>query len=194
MTRAAWAVVDLGFGDAGKGTTTDYLVRAHDARLVVRFNGGAQAGHTVVLADGRHHTFAQLGAGTFVAGVGTHLGPAFALDPGALRVEARALAGLGVTDALARTTIDRRARVITPFHRAACRIRERARGDDAHGTTGVGVGEAVSDALAGHDDVFVAWREGWLTYSTGPCIPERGPGELFLGGASGTSAPALWEL
>ena len=63
----------LGFGDEGKGTVTDYLVRTHSAKMVVRYNGGAQAAHNVVLPDGRHHTFAQFGSGTFVPGVRTHL-------------------------------------------------------------------------------------------------------------------------
>ena len=53
MTRRAAVVVDLGFGDAGKGAVVDALVRARGARLVARFNGGAQAGHNVVAPDGR---------------------------------------------------------------------------------------------------------------------------------------------
>ena len=71
--REAHVVVDLGFGDAGKGTLTDHLVRARDAHTVVRFNGGAQAGHNGVTPDGRHHTFAQFGAGSFVEGLRTWL-------------------------------------------------------------------------------------------------------------------------
>ncbi len=146
MRREAWVVVDLGFGDAGKGATVDFLARDRGADLVVRWNGGAQAGHTVVLADGRAHTFAQFGAGSFVPGVRTHLGPAFVLHPGGLRVEAERLAAAGVADALERLTIDARARVITPFQQAAGRLRELLRGPAAHGTCGVGVGEAVADA------------------------------------------------
>jgi adenylosuccinate synthase len=146
-TRRASVVVDLGFGDAGKGTLVDWLTRSRRASLVVRWNGGAQAGHNVVLEDGRHHTFSQLGAGTFVAGVRTHLSEDVVVHPTALLVEARVLAGKGVTDALERLSIARSARVISPFHQAANRLREFARGDDRHGTCGVGVGEAVRDAL-----------------------------------------------
>jgi len=62
--RSAFLVVDLGFGDAGKGLLSDYLTRTTGARWVVRFNGGAQAGHNVVTAEGRHHTFSQFGAGS----------------------------------------------------------------------------------------------------------------------------------
>ena len=66
-------VVDLAFGDCGKGTVVDYLTRRYDAGVVVRFNGGPQAGHNVVTSDERHHTFSQFGSGTFVAGVRTVL-------------------------------------------------------------------------------------------------------------------------
>ncbi len=48
--RHAYLTVDLGFGDAGKGSIVDYLTRAHTAHTVVRYNGGAQAGHRVVAA------------------------------------------------------------------------------------------------------------------------------------------------
>jgi adenylosuccinate synthase len=149
MKRAV-IVVDLGFGDAGKGLVTDALVRRMGARTVVRFNGGAQAGHNVVLADGRHHTFSQLGAGTFVPGVRTVLTRHVAIHPTALLVEAERLARIGVEDALDRVLIDERARVTTPFHQAANRLRELARGEARHGSCGIGFGETIADAEAGH--------------------------------------------
>lgn len=155
MSRA-FIVTGLGFGDCGKGTVTDALTRRFDARLVVRFNGGAQAGHNVVLPDGRHHTFAQLGAGSFVEGVRTHLAAHVVVHPTALKVEADYLARAGVSDAWARLTVDPRCLVTTPFHQAAGRLRERALG---HGTCGVGVGETMRDALAHPDD---ALRMGML--------------------------------
>lgn len=148
LPRAAHLVIDLGFGDGGKGTVTDWLVRRHGARLVVRFNGGAQAGHNVVTEDGRHHTFAQFGAGSFVPGVRTHLARTTVIHPLAMLVEAQHLARKGVPDVLERTTVSERAQLITPFHQAAGRLRELARGEARHGTCGVGVGETVRDALA----------------------------------------------
>ncbi|MBX3227811.1 MAG: adenylosuccinate synthetase [Labilithrix sp.] len=153
-----WIVADLGFGDSGKGTITDYLVRTRSAELVVRWNGGAQAGHTVVTEDGRAHVFSQLGAGTFVPGVRTHLAEPFVLHPTALLVEARLLAetGIPIEDTLARLTIAESALVITPFHQATNRLRELARGAARHGTCGVGVGETVRDALASGPDAIRA--------------------------------------
>lgn len=150
----AWILVDLGFGDAGKGTTTDFLVRDRGAELVVRYNGGAQAGHNVVTEDGRHHTFSQLGAGSF-AGAATLLGPAFLLHPLAMAVEAEHLAKRGV-DPWARVFVDERARVISPYQQEANRRREAARGAAAHGTCGVGIGECAADTLASPDDAVRA--------------------------------------
>jgi len=154
IKRVGHLVVDLGFGDAGKGHLVDALVRHTGARWVVRFNGGAQAGHTVVLDDGRAHTFAQLGAGSFVPGVRTFLAAPVVIHPTALAVEAGVLAQRGVGDGLARLAVDARCRIITPYHQSANRLREHARGDARHGSCGVGVGETVADSLAHPDETI----------------------------------------
>ena len=143
----AIVVVDLAYGDCGKGTIVDYLAAAHGAHTVVRFNGGPQAGHNVVTPDRRHHTFSQIGSGAFVAGVRTLLSRFTLIEPYAMLNEARHLAALGVREPLAGVSIDRRCAVITPAHQAANRIREIARGAGAHGTCGMGVGEAVADTI-----------------------------------------------
>jgi len=148
------SLLGLGFGDCGKGLFTDHLSGALGAHTVVRFNGGAQAGHNVVLADGRHHTFSQFGAGSFHAGVGTVLASPVVVHPTALRVEEEALRRAGVNDAFSRLLVDARCRVTTPFHQAAGRLREWARGSDAHGSCGVGVGETVRHALAAPDEAL----------------------------------------
>jgi len=152
----AYIVLDLGFGDSGKGLLTDFLVRHTGATIVVRYNGGAQAGHNVVTAEGVHHTFAQFGAGSFVPGVRTFHSRHVVVHPTALLVEARALCERGVPDVLGRIRISERARIITPFHQAGGRIRELARGGSRHGTCGVGVGETVKDALEYPEDAVHA--------------------------------------
>ncbi len=156
----ALAVVDLGFGDCGKGLVTDFLARRTGAGVVVRFNGGGQAGHNVVAPDGRHHTFSQIGAATFVPGMRTFLARQVLVHPTALAFEARALASKGVDDPLARVRISESARVITPFHQAANRLRELARGASRHGSCGVGLGETVAHAAAHPDEAVRAadWR------------------------------------
>lgn len=141
-------VVDLGFGDAGKGTVVDWLCASLPVHAVVRFNGGGQAAHTVVLPDGRRHTFAQFGSGTLRPGVRTHLSRFVVVDPVALVTEADHLAEIGVRDPLERLTVDADAPLATPYHRAANRARELARGADRHGSCGMGVGETMAYLLA----------------------------------------------
>ncbi|MEM9695891.1 MAG: adenylosuccinate synthetase, partial [Myxococcota bacterium] len=141
--RHAWVVVDLGFGDAGKGTTVDWLARDRPVHTVIRFNGGAQAGHNVVTPDGRHHCFAQLGAGSFMPGVDTYLSSTVVVHPTALLLEAERFGG-GVLDSV---HISPHALLTTPVHQVLCRLREMVRGETAHGTTGVGVGETMRVSL-----------------------------------------------
>ena len=146
--EGALVVVDLGFGDAGKGATVDWLcspAAGLDVAAVVRFNGGAQAAHNVVVA-GRHHTFSQFGSGTF-SGVPTFLSRHMLVEPIALAREARQLAALGVREPLSLIEIDEQALLTTPIHAAANRARELARGADRHGSCGLGIGETAWYAL-----------------------------------------------
>lgn len=147
-----FGVVDLGFGDAGKGTVVDWLSRRYADATVVRFHGGPQALHNVLTADGRHHGFAQFGSGTLVPGTRTFLSHHMLVDPLNMRTEAEALAAIGVTDAWERTMIDPECLVVTPYHRALNRIREAVRGANRHGTCGLGIGECVRDHLFHPDE------------------------------------------
>jgi len=161
-TRYA-SVLGLGFGDCGKGLFVDALTRRWQAHTVVRFSGGAQAGHNVVTAaegghSARHHTFSQFGAGTLVPGTCTVLLDPMVLHPTALLVEAEALGRIGVHDALSRLMIDARCRITTPYHQAAGRLRELLRGAASHGTCGVGVGETVRHSLA-HPDQAIRYAD-----------------------------------
>ncbi|MEV4348686.1 adenylosuccinate synthetase [Actinoplanes sp. NPDC049596] len=136
------AVVDLGYGDAGKGTVVDALCASAPVRAVLRFNGGAQAAHNVVTEDGRHHTFSQFGSGT-LRGVPTHLTRFMVVDPLALAAEAAALG-----NPFELLTVDGDALLATPWHRAANQRREAERGGSRHGSCGMGVGETVAYALS----------------------------------------------
>jgi adenylosuccinate synthase len=149
IDRHAFIVVDLGFGDSGKGTIVDTLVQRTGADLVVRFNGGAQAGHNVVTTDGRHHTFSQFGSGTFTPGCRTFLSRMMVVHPLAALVEEKHLQRVGVTDAFDRLTVDQDAFINTPYHQAINRLRELSRGDARHGSCGVGFGATVHDAYFG---------------------------------------------
>jgi len=155
MTRHT-IVVDLGYGDAGKGSIVDWLCHAaagQSVHTVVRFNGGAQAAHNVVTPGGRHHTFAQFGSGTLSSpGTRTFLSRFMLVDPLALVAEAEHLASLGVADPLGLVAIDRDALLTTPYHQAANRAREAARGGSRHGSCGMGIGETAAYSLARPDD------------------------------------------
>jgi adenylosuccinate synthase len=135
------AVVDLGYGDAGKGTVVDALCARTRKTAVLRFNGGAQAAHNVVTDDGRHHTFAQFGSAT-LRGVPTHLTRFMVVDPLALAAEAAALGN--PFDLL---TVDGDALLATGWHRLANHRAELQRGSARHGSCGFGVGETMAYAL-----------------------------------------------
>lgn len=146
MTTRLELVLGLGFGDEGKGTMVDWLARQGPPPLVLRYNGGPQAAHHVVVGD-RVHCFAQLGSASFVDGARTHLCADMAVDLYALQME---LAAFG---APAEVTIDPRCVVVTPWHAVVNRVRELARGAGRHGSTGRGVGEAKlspDKLLVGH--------------------------------------------
>lgn len=148
MGSRAVVVVGLGFGDEGKGSIVDYLVRSDETvGTVVRFSGGPQAAHRVVAPDGREHVFSQFGSGTLVPGVRTILAHGMVVNPFNLLKENEHLREIGVRDALDRLTVDSRCLIVTPYQIHANRALERARGDGRHGSCGQGVGEARSDEL-----------------------------------------------
>ena len=141
-----------------KVAIVDYLARrAGGSSLVVRFNGGAQAGHNVVTPNGLHHTFKQFGSATLTGGR-THLSRFMLVSPLALAREAGQLHELGPAGYIPHTrlTIDRGARIVTPYHGAANRLRESARRGNRHGSCGHGIGETMADSLSVPDDTLLA--------------------------------------
>lgn len=150
MAGKAYLVVDLGFGDQGKGATTSALVRQTQSKLVVRFNGGAQAAHHVVHSPGLEHTFHQFGSGTF-EGAATFLSKFVIFNPIALLYEARELTNLGISDPMSLISIDSECLVSTPFHSVINRMRASL---DNTGTCGMGIGETISHSLAKPDHVI----------------------------------------
>ena len=126
-------VIGAGYGDEGKGRTVCDL--ATPDSVVVRFNGGAQAGHTVVHA-GRRHVFSHFGAGTF-KGSSTVLAREFVCHP---RLFLREWEELG-TAPLVR--VNPLCPVTTVYDVLINLMAERARGAGRHGSVGVGFGETV---------------------------------------------------
>jgi adenylosuccinate synthase len=142
----ATIVAGLGYGDEGKGAVVSFLTEQLRAKLVVRFNGGAQAAHNVVAPDGRHHTFAQFGSGTF-SGVPTLLSRHVLVNPGSLINEASHLGSLGISDPLSLVNVEEDALVTTPFQMAVNRIKEIWRGGGRHGSCGMGIFETIQDSI-----------------------------------------------
>lgn len=143
--RKSTIVVDLGFGDAGKGTTVDFLSRTRNIAAIIRFNGGGQAAHNVITPEGKHHTFSLFGSGMFIPSVRTHLSRFVMIDLTAIRNEAQHLELLGCVNPLSRLSIDEDAILVSPFQKAANRLRETLRSKNRHGSCGMGIGETMSD-------------------------------------------------
>lgn len=130
-------IVDLGFGDAGKGLVTAAVVDHLKSSLVVRYNGGAQAAHTVV-QQGVKHQFKMFGSGT-LSGVPTLLLNTVSTDPIVLYKEQKALEqkiGCSVAENL---YIDGECPITTHYHKLVNRALEESRGDNKHGSCGMGI-------------------------------------------------------
>lgn len=155
VEHPAYLVAGLGFGDEGKGQTTDALVRHTGSDLVIRYNGGAQCAHNVVSPEGKHHTFAQFGSGTFVPGVRTYLSRFVLVNPVSMMIEEQELRRVGVYDGFDRMFVDCQAVVITPYQRALNRLQEIARNKGRHGSTGMGIGVAREHQLEHGDKVLL---------------------------------------
>ncbi len=142
----ATVVLGANYGDEGKGLVVDALVRraagpGDAAPLVVRFSGGAQAGHTVVAPGGRRHVCHHVGSGA-LAGATTLLARGFIANPCVLPPELDALAGLGVAP---RLIADPAVPLTTPWDMVLNQMIETRRdaGGGRHGSCGLGVHETV---------------------------------------------------
>lgn len=136
------AVIGANYGDEGKGLMTDYLSGLDT--LVVRFNGGAQAGHTVVTPSGHRHVFKHLGSGT-LRGAPTFLSKYFLVNPALFEQE---VAMLGDVTASA-VYVDPLAPVTTPWDMLLNRAVEAKRGAARHGSCGLGINETVERTANG---------------------------------------------
>jgi len=139
-------IVVLGtqWGDEGKGKIVDLLCR--DADAVVRFQGGHNAGHTLVI-DGEKTVLHLIPSGILQPGVECMIGNGVVLSLHALRKEMEALEVRGI-DVRSRLGISPACAIIMPWHQQLDLAREQARGKRAIGTTGRGIGPAYEDKIA----------------------------------------------
>lgn len=196
MAKIAHVVIGAGYGDEGKGRVTDYLVSSLTTTkdgppINVRFNGGAQAGHTVI-RHGKRHVFGHVGAGTF-AGASTFLSSKFIFNPFVLYNELNHLRdNLNV---IPRIEVHPDCLVTTAFDIMMNRNLEEKRGEGRHGSCGLGINETVTRSLGYPltvSDLFgsferrgatrrlleTIWYEWWLPRSRQLGINLIPPGDL----------------
>lgn len=137
------AIIGAQWGDEGKGKITHLL--AADSDVVVRYSGGPNAGHTVI-HTGQTFKLHQIPSGVLYPTVRCLMGNGMVIDPAELIVEMDRLQASSVD--LSRLTLSGDAHLILPYHRQLDRELEGARGSDAIGTTGRGIGPAYTDKVA----------------------------------------------
>lgn len=138
-------VIGSQWGDEGKGKIVDWLSERAD--VVVRFQGGHNAGHTLVI-DGKVYKLSLLPSGVVRSGKLSVIGNGVVVDPWALMEEIERVREKGVEISPSSLMVAENASLILPIHRAIDAAREAARGDDKIGTTGRGIGPAYEDKVA----------------------------------------------
>jgi adenylosuccinate synthase len=138
------AIVLLGaqWGDEGKGKATDLLGDRVD--YVVRYQGGNNAGHTVVIGN-QKYALHLLPSGILSPNVVPVIGNGVVIDPGVLLQEIKGLTERGID--CSKLVISSNAHLITPYHRTIDKVTERFLGNSKIGTTGRGIGPAYADKI-----------------------------------------------
>jgi adenylosuccinate synthase len=139
----ATVVVGTQWGDEGKGKLTDLLAGEMD--LVVRYQGGHNAGHTIVV-DGESFALQLVPSGILYPHITPVIGNGVVVDPAVLLAELAELAGRGVDTS--RLVISGNAHLIMPYHQELDRVTERYLGKNSLGTTRRGIGPAYADKAA----------------------------------------------
>jgi adenylosuccinate synthase len=141
---SAFIVLGAQWGDEGKGKMTDYL--AERADVVVRFQGGNNAGHTVEVED-KQYKLHLIPSGILHNEKMNVIGNGVVLDPKALFEEMNYLKELGIAITPENFIISDRAQLIMPYHRTLDGIKESARGKNDIGTTKKGIGPCYTDKM-----------------------------------------------
>ena len=142
---SAVVVVGAQWGDEGKGRVVDGLAR--EADIVARFNGGDNAGHTVV-AEGHTLKLHLMPSAVLYPDVTLLIGAGVVLNPEVLTSEMDEVSELGVGVGPSRLKISAAAHIVLPTHRALDGARETSRGEGAIGTTKRGIGPTYADKAA----------------------------------------------
>jgi adenylosuccinate synthase len=138
-------VVGTQWGDEGKGKVVDLLTARAD--LVVRYQGGSNAGHTLVVG-GKRYIFHIVPSGILYPGKKCLVGNGLVVDLEVLLQEMDDLAEAGIRVTPKRLSLSEKAHIIMPYHKAIDTAREASRGKDKIGTTGRGIGPCYEDKVA----------------------------------------------
>jgi len=138
-------VVGTQWGDEGKGKLVDLLTEF--AHVIVRFQGGSNAGHTVVVGE-NEFIFHQLPSGILHEQKRCIVGSGVVIDPVTLLEEIEEIKGKGFFKSDDALLISEDAHIVMPYHKRIDLARERKRGDNKIGTTGRGIGPAYEDKVA----------------------------------------------
>ncbi|HEY0724022.1 MAG TPA: adenylosuccinate synthetase, partial [Pyrinomonadaceae bacterium] len=139
------AIIGAQWGDEGKGKIVDLFT--HDADIIVRFQGGNNAGHTLVV-NGKKTVLHLVPSGALHPNKLCVIGNGVVVDPEILIEEIDALKAQGHLQSDEQLRISEQAHVIMPYHKAIDLARERLRGKGKIGTTGRGIGPAYEDKVA----------------------------------------------
>lgn len=142
--RHAAVIVGTQFGDEGKGKLVDYLSAQYD--IVVRYQGGANAGHTICFDD-RHVVLHLIPSGIFHEGCTCVIGNGVVIDPVALLDEIKKVEELGY-EVKGRLFISHNAHLIMPYHKLLDSLYEDEQAAKKIGTTGRGIGPSYEDKFA----------------------------------------------
>jgi adenylosuccinate synthase len=137
-------VVGSQWGDEGKGKITDLL--SEEADIIVRYQGGCNAGHTVVIGD-KQFIFHLIPSGILHQGKKCLIGNGVVVDPESLLQEMENLKKEGV-EIDGKLFIDPKTHIVLPYHKTLDELKERKRGKDKLGTTKRGIGPAYIDKIA----------------------------------------------
>jgi len=143
-SASATVIVGTQFGDEGKGKLVDYLSSKYD--IVVRYQGGANAGHTICFDD-KTLVLHLIPSGIFHEGCICVIGNGVVIDPNALLEEIRQVEEMGY-DVRGRLFISHNAHLIMPYHKLLDSLHESAQNDKKIGTTGRGIGPSYMDKFA----------------------------------------------
>jgi adenylosuccinate synthase len=145
MSARNVVVIGTQWGDEGKGKIVDWLTDR--ARGVVRFQGGHNAGHTLVIG-GKKTVLHLIPSGILRGDVDCFIGNGVVVSPQALVAEMDELEAGGVRGVVARLSVSEACPLILPYHAALDHAREAAKGERKIGTTGRGIGPAYEDKVA----------------------------------------------